>query len=798
MAGAPLLRATGMAIEETVGLAWWNAIRSSRIQARPAWRLATEAGTIVKADAKFIEKHPVWRTPIDVVRGPKPRQVKWVGGAAPVRHAHTSAGAEATIEAGGSKFPWWVVGGGAFAAVGILAYMRHSRVTSDAELSEEETKIITATREALGDGLTILTGNDLKPLTKSFRGKQGKAVCAVEPTSAMDLYKLIQLYKKLGVGYILQGANTALKGQGTPNGEEKPVVIIRTLRMKKMQLLDVPGTDEYKVILVESGLSLIEAERKLAKLGYEPPHKIGSHAFGNTFGASSANGCGGTRVDNADGRAARTALGNMGMVSVSADGIFYNGIFRLGSIPSGEALLRKIDSGDISIEEVDLPDLGQITTFMRSLFNEAEYPICNHRGNLFAGDGGEGSQTIVYQMYVVRKKPTAVQTFVLLIKNSELKSRFYQEAVMSVGPKNPDELPIFCEHMGSSLAYEIVRNGVTFPSAPFLAMAPNSLTKYFTDMLQIRSQLLVLAPSLYVSAESFAGRLLSRIFTPTPIRTSEYAEMITIQVADRTNLPGNIEAFKRRLALFVAKNPGVQVLEFVPGSLKERIVLELRNVAALTTKTLSVQKRGALFAFDDAVMPGDMTNLYCRRLVDKLSARFPGLVLLAYLYGHDLKQINHNDWVLLFENAKRVLSHEETDEIYRIQYETMRECGGIPHAEHGVGDHADTDLSREELVKLVAHRLVNDFEGIANPGGGPERAFQKAIRDPLIVQDAVKFAKEAIQRETKRETLFSYGGLFSTPGVLLLRVEDNARKLTASLADAEKGKICMSTAFSRV
>lgn len=79
------------------------------------------------------------------------------------------------------------------------------------------------------------------------------------------------------MGYLLQGANTCLKGQSTPNDSDKP----------------------------------------LNTMGYDLPHKIGSQDFGNTFGGSAAIGCGGVRVDNKSGAPATTQAGNLGVVGTT-------------------------------------------------------------------------------------------------------------------------------------------------------------------------------------------------------------------------------------------------------------------------------------------------------------------------------------------------------------------------------------------------------------------------------------------------------------------------------------------------
>lgn len=607
--------------------------------------------------------------------------------------------------------------------------------------------IISKTRELLGLNAEIITDSKLQPLLKGFRGKQGSAIAAASPKNTVQLYKLIALYKELNIGFILQGANTALKGQSTPNGTTKnPVVIIRTHKLKQYKILDYPNTEEYKILLVEPGLSLKEAEGILNEIGYDLPHKIGSHDLGNTFGASCANGCGGVRVDNRDGRSSMTKSGNMGVVALSADGIIYNGFIK--NTRSGEELLNRIDKNNLKIDDIELPDINEIDLFLKKLSLDKSYPIHNHRGEIiFAGDGGEGSQAIAYQMYLIRKKPTQIKTFGILFSNTNMKEKFYKDVIFS--KSDAQSLPILCESMNENIVREIVKNGVAYLNAILLAIFPKFMSKHLNKFLKIRNNLIKTCPSTYIFIESFIGKLLSKVFTSKAILKLNFKELLIVQAANRNN---NIQEFEQHLQNFVSINPGiVEILNVKSKSFKERLLLQIRNVAAVTTLTLAQKHNGELLAFDDAIMPGKMLNQYADVLFENLSERFSGKSSAPYLYGHDLKQINHNDWII-----KQKLTDEELKEIHHLQHSLIESIGGIPHAEHGVGDYSDTDLNREGLVKLVAHRLLNDINGIANYGGGPGIAFKKALQDRTIVQDAITFAKQAINRELSQKTLLTW------------------------------------------
>lgn len=600
----------------------------------------------------------------------------------------------------------------------------------------------------------VKTGKAIAPLLKGFRGKQGQAMAAVYPASVTDLYQLIVLCQKLEVGYVLQGGNTALKGQGTPNTWDKPVILIKTTSLNHIQLLDFPDTDEYKILLVEPGVTLKQANELLDRHGYNLPHKTGSYDLGNTFGASCANACGGIEVDNRDGRASKTQSGNMGVVAVSAKGVLYNGFIHPDKASSGLELLKRIEQHNLTSQDILLPVCDEIDEFLKKLFVSKSYPIHNHRGDiLFAGDGGEGSQAILYQMYLVRKKPEKISTFFLLLSPG-MKASLYQDVVLFDGPEKTDSLPIVCESMNQPLLNQMVNHGFGFLTAFILAFDLAWIQKHIDKLMVFRNALIRFVPKGYLVLEAWLGKCLAYFGVPKLVRKGAYDEMVIISIANRSGEHQNIQHFESKLKPFLEKNRShVQWIKVKPNGFKEKLLLKTRTNAALATLDIALINQSVLLPFDDAIMPGSMTQQYCQLLSQRLKQTFQANILGPYLYGHDLKQISHNDWIILGSYTK-----EQISAMHAVQFETIQEVGGLAHAEHGIGDYADTDLSRPELVKLVAHRFLNDIQGIANPGGASERAFKQALQDSNLVQDAIAFAKSALNREQTRQTLLNWSG----------------------------------------
>lgn len=608
-------------------------------------------------------------------------------------------------------------------------------------------------RLILGDEAVILTGNSLLPYLTGFRGKQGTAIALVEPHSTVGLYELIQLLAQHQIGYVIQGANTSLKGQSIPNESKYPVVIIKTTQLKKFKLIDIPNESEYKILLTEPGLSVKEAEIALDGIGFDLPHKIGSHDFGNTFGASCAIGCGGIRVDNRDGRASKTNNDNLGVIAISANGFIYNGLVRPEKIQSGKELLSKIDLNGITQDDIIFPKLNEIGLFLDQLFVDRSYPIKNHRGDIiFSGDGGEGSQVIVYLMYLIRRKVTVHQTYVCILKSEKIKKEFYEKAVLNINHNDKDYLPIVCESMNAALVHEIVNKGTGFLTAALLSVFPEFFKRYSPQLMRLRNKLVGTFGSAYLYAESFFGKIASYCLPTTALRKKDYYEIVLLQYANRVSCKDSIAIFEEKLNAFCEKHPSeITVLKPHKNSLSERLFLQIRTAGALATLTVAQRENGVLFAFDDAVMPGGMLSSYCNKLFKLLSEKYSERVLAPLLYGHDLKQISHNDWII-----KGELSEDEIRNIHHIQHKTMVEVGGHPHAEHGVGDYANTDLNEDELVKLIVHRALNDSNGFANPGGAYEKAFSRAIKNKEIMSRAVSMIQTVMNREFSQHTLLAW------------------------------------------
>jgi D-lactate dehydrogenase len=98
---------------------------------------------------------------------------------------------------------------------------------------------------------------------------------------------------KADVIILMQAANTGLTEGSTPHGNDydRPLVIVSTLRLDKLQLID-----EGQQVLAFPGSTLYQLEKVLKPLGREPHSVIGSSCIGASVLGGICNNSGGSLI----------------------------------------------------------------------------------------------------------------------------------------------------------------------------------------------------------------------------------------------------------------------------------------------------------------------------------------------------------------------------------------------------------------------------------------------------------------------------------------------------------------------
>ncbi|WP_215847266.1 D-lactate dehydrogenase [Candidatus Pantoea bituminis] len=128
---------------------------------------------------------------------------------------------------------------------------------------------------------------------KGFRSGEGDALAVVFPGTLLELWRVLQTLVNADAIILMQAANTGLTEGSTPQGNDydRPVVIISTLRLDKLQLIE-----EGKQILAFPGSTLYQLEKVLKPLGREPHSVIGSSCIGASVLGGICNNSGGSLI----------------------------------------------------------------------------------------------------------------------------------------------------------------------------------------------------------------------------------------------------------------------------------------------------------------------------------------------------------------------------------------------------------------------------------------------------------------------------------------------------------------------
>ncbi|MEM6621405.1 MAG: D-lactate dehydrogenase [Pseudomonadota bacterium] len=186
----------------------------------------------------------------------------------------------------------------------------------------------------------------LSRFRKGWRSGEGEAEVAVEPGSLLEMWFVVEAAVEHDRIVITQAANTGLTEGSTPKGSyDRPVVVINTLRLDKIQVLK-----NGQQIISHPGGTLYKLERLLKPLGREPHSVIGSSTIGASIIGGVCNNSGGSLTQRGP---AYTELAIY--AQVGRDGVLrlvnHLGI-ALGDSP--EEILTRLENGQFT--EADIQD----------------------------------------------------------------------------------------------------------------------------------------------------------------------------------------------------------------------------------------------------------------------------------------------------------------------------------------------------------------------------------------------------------------------------------------------------------
>ncbi|OAE07812.1 D-lactate dehydrogenase [Pantoea sp. OXWO6B1] len=153
--------------------------------------------------------------------------------------------------------------------------------------------LIADLRRLVGSGNLLTEAAHTARYRKGFRSGDGDALAVVFPATLLELWRVLQTLVNADAIILMQAANTGLTEGSTPQGNDydRPLVIISTLRLDKLQLID-----KGKQVLAFPGSTLYQLEKILAPLGREPHSVIGSSCIGASVLGGICNNSGGSLI----------------------------------------------------------------------------------------------------------------------------------------------------------------------------------------------------------------------------------------------------------------------------------------------------------------------------------------------------------------------------------------------------------------------------------------------------------------------------------------------------------------------
>lgn len=208
-------------------------------------------------------------------------------------------------------------------------------------MNSDNESLLSKLREIVGTPHVLTDPQHTQRFRAGFRFGFGSAIAVVRPGNLWEQWQLVQACVAHGKIVIMQAANTGLTGGSTPDGDDydREVVIISTLRMKKIQLI----RDGHQVICFP-GSTLDQLEQALKPLGREPHSVIGSSCIGASVFGGICNNSGGSLVQRGPAfteMAVYAQLNQDGRLQL----VNHLGV-SLGESP--EEILRRLDDGSYS------------------------------------------------------------------------------------------------------------------------------------------------------------------------------------------------------------------------------------------------------------------------------------------------------------------------------------------------------------------------------------------------------------------------------------------------------------------
>ena len=213
-------------------------------------------------------------------------------------------------------------------------------------MMQDNNRFLTLLRAITGNKHVLVKENETRAYRMGYRFGNGHVLAVVTPGNLVEQWRVLKTCVEANKIVIMQAANTGLTGGSTPDGDDydRDVVIVNTLRMKKVQMIN-----DGRQVICFPGATLDQLENILRPLGREPHSVIGSSCIGASVLGGVCNNSGGALVQRGP---AYTQLALFAQVNEAGDLKLVNHLgISLGSFP--EQILDRLERGEYTEADID-------------------------------------------------------------------------------------------------------------------------------------------------------------------------------------------------------------------------------------------------------------------------------------------------------------------------------------------------------------------------------------------------------------------------------------------------------------
>lgn len=209
------------------------------------------------------------------------------------------------------------------------------------------TELVEHLRNIVGRQHVLTGATETRHFRQGYRYGGGSALAVIQPGTLVEMWRVLQTCHRAGTIIICQAANTGLTGGSTPvpEGYDRPVVIINTLRLRRLDL--IRGGSQ---VVSQPGVTLDQLEKALRPIGREPHSVIGSSCIGASVTGGICNNSGGSLIKRGP---AYTQLSLFAQIGANGEMKLVNHLgIELGETP--EEILGRLDNGRIQACDIDV------------------------------------------------------------------------------------------------------------------------------------------------------------------------------------------------------------------------------------------------------------------------------------------------------------------------------------------------------------------------------------------------------------------------------------------------------------